>query len=322
MNEKTIINLVAFIKSYAPITGVDITWYGGEPLMAMSKIKSILDEIGKSDITIIDQGMITNGYLLTNENQQFIIDNNITFVQITLDGDEHTHNMRRPHKTNHSGTWATILKNIDSFLAKKHNISISIRCNVDRENVADFINIRNFLKKRWNNDKRVSVYPGIITGDANTCSNGCSLMNNNNVANLYLELAKYDNEPVYFKFDSTTCGAGNINAFVVGSEGELYKCWNELGQSNRIVGYIDRNDNPNPYLLARYLGGSSLLDDNDCRKCPLFFVCDGGCQWKRIENKYNNTNYELCAFQKEHIDEFLELHYEQKLKKENNECVI
>jgi len=39
--------------------------------------------------------MITNGYLLNEKNIDFIINNEIKFLQITIDGNEEIHNKRR-----------------------------------------------------------------------------------------------------------------------------------------------------------------------------------------------------------------------------------
>ena len=42
--------------------------------------------------------MITNGSLLDENKIEFLINNNITRLQITLDGDEKMHNLKRPMK--------------------------------------------------------------------------------------------------------------------------------------------------------------------------------------------------------------------------------
>ena len=61
------------------------------------------------------------------------------------------------------------------------------------------------------------------------------------------------------------------------------------------------------------------MDDSECRDCILFFVCDGGCPYKRIKNKIENKNYDICNYKKRNLNEFLELHYEYKI---NNKSKI
>ncbi len=314
MTIETVDKLVSFIKSYTKVDGVHITWYGGEPLLAVNTIKQIQLKLKEEKVKILSQDMITNGYLLNSHNRAFIIKSDIKFLQITLDGDEQIHNQRRPHVNPLVNTWNVITQNIADFLKEEHDVRISIRCNIDKTNVDRYIQLNNKLNELFKNDKRVTIYPGIITGESNPCQNNCSIMNNNDVADFYLEIAEKLGDNVYFSFESTTCGSGQINTFVVGTEGELYKCWNDLGRNERIVGYIDeRKYDVNPWL-TRYMAGPTMFDDEKCKHCTLFFQCNGGCPWKRLENKYHNKSYELCSIQKERMNDFLQAHFLQKTK--------
>lgn len=56
------------------------------------------EKIKELKIPVLNQEMITNGSLLDENKIEFLINNNITRLQITLDGDEKMHNLKRPMK--------------------------------------------------------------------------------------------------------------------------------------------------------------------------------------------------------------------------------
>lgn len=72
-----------------------------------------------------------------------------------------------------------------------------------------------------------------------------------------------------------------LNYFVVGPEGELYKCWNDIGDKDSIVGNVLDDKITNYDLLSRYLGGPTMSDDPKCVNCKLYPICNGGCAWSR-----------------------------------------
>jgi len=317
MNDRVINNLIRFIKKHDGIKGLGINWYGGEPLLAIDKIEIILNEIKKIDVKIIDHGMVTNGYYLNEKNQDFIIKNFFKYIQVTLDGSSsHIHNERRFLKSSGEGTWDTILSNLDIFLKKNHNIRVNLRCNIDNKNQEEFLKLKQQLIKRWDNDNRINIYPGILTiHDSN--DKRCSYMTGDDVSKFYLNLNEKEKSSAYFNFDYASCGATHINSYVVGPEGELYKCWNDIGKKDMIIGYLDENKetmNESNIILSQYLGGPTLMDDPECRKCPLFFVCFGGCPWERIKNTMGGKKNNLCDYRKNNLEKFLELHYESKNK--------
>jgi len=316
MNDIVINDLIEFIKKHDKIQGLGITWYGGEPLLAIDKIEKILIEIKKLNIKIYNNSIVTNGFYLNSNNQDFIIKNSFNSMQITLDGaTAQAHNNRRFLKTG-GETWNTILLNLDMFFKKFHNIRVDIRCNIDNKNQEEFLKLKVELNKRWNNNPNVNIYPGILTNNENdNNSTTCNYMTGKDVSKFHLNLGIKEKTSPYFNFEYSSCGATCINSYVVGPEGELYKCWNDIGHNEMIIGYLNKDKNiTNNKVLFQYLGGPTLMDEKKCKDCVLFFVCSGGCIWMRIKNKMEGTKYDLCNYRKNNINEFLELHYEKKIK--------
>jgi uncharacterized protein len=71
------------------------------------------------------------------------------------------------------------------------------------------------------------------------------------------------------------CTAVRANELVVGSKGELYKCWDSVGNHLEVVGHITNYKNPNG-RLQKWLKYDPFADA-ECRSCIALPVCMGGC---------------------------------------------
>lgn len=315
MSKDTEDDFVNFIKKFSSVKEVNITWYGGEPLLAFDNIKSILGKLRDENIQMNEHRMITNGFLLNEEKCKFFSTHPLNSIQITIDGSKSSHDKRRV-LLNNGPTYDTIISNIDTFYKYNPNTNVNIRVNLDHSNLEDFYPLYTELMSRWK-DQNLNIYPAFVRDYHGGCSTTCSLADRERRIKFYFELyEKYNVEVNFFPdFHIGGCGATNINYYVVGPEGELYKCWNDLGVSTQIVGYLNKDVIPNQDLLFQYLVGPSILDDAQCKECELFPVCDGGCQWLRLKNVNEKASHDLCTNRKAHMKEILEHHYEQRLCK-------
>ena len=109
---------------------------------------------------------------------------------------------------------------------------------------------------------------------------------------------------------SKGCMAQRMNAFVIGTEGELYKCWHHLGIDKKVVGSIFA-----PHTISNYSMLSDMMIKNDaiwddkCKSCVLFPSCYGGC----IDEK--SRNRDCCMPAKSMLEDFLDIHYIAKTSK-------
>ena len=93
MTSGTADQVIAFIRKKCNenkmLRTVHITWFGGEPLLAMDRITQIgsamLEYCGKHDIRLTTN-MITNGTLLTEEALNLLKKYHLTDIQISMDG--------------------------------------------------------------------------------------------------------------------------------------------------------------------------------------------------------------------------------------------
>lgn len=300
MNDRTAKQLVKFINTHPNAKSINLTWYGGEPLLAFERIKQLL-EVFRTEISIpiAKQHMVSNGYLLTPEVAEYMAKHGLQSVQITLDGPEEMHNRTRCLKGNGNDTFERILKNIDSLLKHQPQIKVSVRVNVDKANADAFFPLYKDLAERWS-DKNIYIYPGFIRQDTPDGQNLCSRcitvddgpeffsMLSNQGANL-----KY-----HTKMMDKGCMANQINSYIVGPRGEIYKCWNDVSNPKRIVGYIHRKQLSNSNLLYKYMTETSPFDDPACQQCDVMTICSGGCAWYRMRNKFENGRFNVCSIYK------------------------
>lgn len=266
---------------------------------------------------ILSQHIVTNGYFLNAENFDFLIKNQINGIQITLDGSSaETHNERRKSKDG-SGSWEQILENIDNILKTEHNVHISIRCNVGKDNQYEYQDLKEYLEKRWNNTPKVSIYPGILRNHKDD-NNNCLFFTTRESSDFLISQGVKNKDLPYLSYEVGGCGATQYNAYLIGPEGELYKCWHELGRADRIIGNVNDKVEESLDLQLEYLSGTSMFDDEKCKKCCLFFNCRGGCQWSRINNKMYNKNEYLCHYAKINMEKYLEEYYELKQSKDES----
>ena len=110
MSENTENEIIEFIKQYKSITNINVTWFGGEPLLAFSRIESLTKKIIELGINY-KAGIISNGYLLNKEIASNFESLHINSIQITLDGLADIHDSRRRLKSG-GRTFDKILSNI------------------------------------------------------------------------------------------------------------------------------------------------------------------------------------------------------------------
>jgi uncharacterized protein len=314
MSQETEQDLLKFIDSHKRTHTLNLTWYGGEPLMRFGSIVRILE--GMKNIKHIKLGlhnMTTNGYLLDENVSLFFKENPIDSIQVTIDGTREYHNQSRI-LPNNKPTYDTILKNIDGFMNHNPDKDIIIRMNLHRGNIHIFGQAYNELTKYWKG-RKFFIYPAFIQRIGNNCRVDCSVTREEKIA-FFKELKDRFNIKIAFKANNNgtgLCGATRINYYVVGPVGEMYKCWNDLGIESKIVGYLN-SDKQNNELHNRYIAGPSMLDEQECRECSILPICVGNCLWFKLKNIYEGTNHNLCCVRKDNLDKTIELQYEETLK--------
>lgn len=170
--EKYVKRILHFLDSGKTYRGLNIIWYGGEPLTGLSSIKKTtkkLLEICNERGLHYNASMVTNGLSLKKDIFQDLVTNyKIRDFQITLDGLAESHDQRRYTKSGES-TFDIIFKNIidctrtQAYQNKQGGISI--RINIDKTN-HQFVNplLEYLVEKEINNYVAVSFAPIVDWG--------------------------------------------------------------------------------------------------------------------------------------------------------------
>lgn len=272
---------------------VMITWYGGEPLLQIDTINNLSTRLitlcNDNDVEY-SAAIVTNGYLLNPEVVELLNNAKVTTMQITLDGLSDIHDSRRP-LIGGLGTFNKILENIvyaaDEFLG-----SINIRINTDKSNTHQIENILVKLKESDLNNKvypylgRVSHLNGCYLDS--TCLTDISFSSTNfEFHNLLIKHKFSKNMLSKYPFSrSNYCGARTIGFLVVDPEGNLYKCWNDIGISDYVIGKIDNSSfEGNRERFFKYVF-DDLNENIKCKNCATLPICMGGCPQQNIDGNY------------------------------------
>lgn len=311
MSAETQERLISWIKDYKSISTLSVAWYGGEPLLAFDIICALTERFQSLGLAYEKASLVTNGYLLDREKIRRLNDLKIDFIQITLDGSSEIHDTRRI-LAGGGPTFARILENVEALMNSDWVGVCNIRVSIDKHNIKDFLDLRTELLARFRG-KKLFVYPGRVDvlGDQDYDS-GCCL-DSDEWSDFTLELARchgiFPAGRLHPRIKlGGTCVALRHQSFVLGPDGELYKCWNDVGRPTMVVGSINDEDTiSHPILRAQYATGVDPYRDPECRTCAVLPICGGGCAHRRLLAKYlDRKSIEYCSPYRTRLRDYLE----------------
>jgi uncharacterized protein len=253
-------------------------------------------------------------------------------IQISIDGDSSTHNKSRPHITNNDSYQKIMqnLENLHDFLQKQdRKISVNIRYQVDKNNEKCFDGIAKLFTERF---PLFILYPSMVQcGIGNSCYTETQTTLSSKEYAVFLRKHYETGKNVLIRcypewVGAIGCIAAMQNGYVIGPEGEIYRCWEDVGNNEKVMGNIHHNNgrlNDIP-KLAQYITGIDPTLEKSCASCLFLPTCGGGCPGKRMKNKYENGAYHLCTYFKgeEETKAFLDIHYAQQKSKKKQESIF
>lgn len=304
-------DIIEFVKKHKDAKAMDVTWFGGEPLLAFSRIETLTAKLLNLGLDY-NAGIITNGYLLDDHVISRLEALKISSIQVTVDGLAPVHDKRRCLKGG-GATFAKIIENVKKTHIACPKINLSIRVNVDRTNADDFVELYKMFQQE--DMKGIQLSPAFVSDIRDT--NKCVLSSSeqyNYVLNLFKEHGIVFSN--FFPKIYMECFVRNSNFVSIGPQGELYKCWNDIGNPDKVYGYLDGRIT-NEQVLLRYLAASDPFEDQACKKCLLLPICYGACPYQRIKRDYENKDLDICPSMKGYLKTNLLLHDEIKSSKNN-----
>ena len=163
MTERLASDVVEYIALKGKMQPVDISWFGGEPLVASKRISQICAGLTQKGIKF-SSTMVTNAYLFDEELIKIAKNNwKLRNVQITLDGTEKTYNDTKAYVNPRENPYRRVLKNIEGLL--NYEIAVNIRLNVTDENLSDLNDLIDELAERFGENKMFSCYSHAVYED-------------------------------------------------------------------------------------------------------------------------------------------------------------
>jgi uncharacterized protein len=289
--------LLQFIERQAPgLKELSMSWYGGEPLLAVDIIANLTEGILKlADQYKFTYGSmaISNGYLLDPPTVDRLRELKVFGVQVTLDGPREIHNKMRP-LINGQPSFDTIIKNLQYAAGR---LAIGIRVNVDKGYSRDVINeLLDELDAAGLRDS-LAVNFALMEPATEVCANihencydtaGFSEVETEFYTILLDRGFRVDKLP---SPTTAACMAQLINAYVIDHEGDLYRCFNYVGNKAKSCGNMTQEIN---YLHPEFLRLFNFdpFEDERCRECNVLPLCQGGCPSRRFDR--NISDDEQC----------------------------
>ncbi len=277
-----------FERKLQPRSRATVCWTGGDPSLAVD----VVAELSRSFLAMCreresryDAYMITNGYLLDDAMLDQVLAAGIGGLQITFDGDREHHDRRR-FLANGAPTYDRIRTNL---VRACRRIDVNIRVNVDRENHETLPNLFADLAAS-DLGHRASIYFAQVEAVNENCSSYHDrCLSTQEYAALEPELMREAlahglqlNGSGLTRLHGSFCGANSQNFYVVDSNCQLLKCYNDYGTADRNgIGSIGEDGIEiidKPHNLIKWLSWDPF-ESAECRDCAVLPLCMGGCSY-------------------------------------------
>lgn len=302
-----------FVDNFSDHNKVIIRWFGGEPLIEEKTIDAIIDGLNAAfeDKLIIESIMFTNGALLDDRIIQLAKKRwHLKKIQLTIDGYDYEHNYRKNYVTSDAGVnyYHKIIEDISKLL--KNKISVDCRVNLDKDNIAQLDLILNDLSQFKDNTLfRVRV---TFLRPSSSETNKFNFIKPSELKwayeIIYKKLFSYgfikDIKEILPCRQKESCIAKNMNKVIIGADGNLYKCLQQILNEENSVGNLESGLRPIMHMNCYH----TKEFRNECKPCIFLPLCMGGCEayWELQKKGIDITP---CIREKFFFDMLLEFIY-------------
>lgn len=291
---------------------LSVTWYGGEPLLefwAVEELSHYFSQLCDKNDVKYSASMVSNGTLLDNGKVDALVSGGVKRIQITIDGPEDVHNIRRFYRNGKKPSFDDIIAGVASCKGK---IPVGIRINVDRNNANRFKELIDYLfsKSLLGADSGNSVSLGIVKHWTDKVRiNQKQLLPLSVFNDLRKELREYlcrcsinkTSKTSYNFIPSTPCAAVNVGNFLISPDGTLKKCWVQATEKSNI-GSLEEGIDFSCGSTVKWIAYDPTLDEC-CQNCSLLPICVGGCPYEMMFKP--KTKAEFCEYKRHSIKQDL-----------------
>jgi uncharacterized protein len=249
MNAATIEGIKKFLKIRIPeLKSLHISWFGGEPLLAMNIIEDIsiyiLNLLNKYPECIFHADITTNAYELTLPIFEKLCQFKIGLYQISFDGPREQHDKKRI-LANGKGTFDRIWTNLINLKCTDKQVSFLIRLHLDKTNLPHIHSFMEDYKKIFGDDNRFRLFLRPLSQLGGKQDMALKTFSGEEGKMVVEQLARFT-ESINIKNKTFSdfpkiCYASKLNSFAIRADGTINKCTVALDREYNKVGQISRN---------------------------------------------------------------------------------
>ena len=271
MTTETADKVVAYILEHSGGNGIQITWFGGEPLVGKPIIDYICRRLTEND-KHFSSSMVSNAYLFDEQVVKTAVEQwHLKSIQITLDGTEEVYNRSKAYVNPVGSPYERVLKNIR--LLADAGVSVAVRLNITEDNIDNLHQLADELKVKFSGVKGVQVYGHLVYDKVGYAPIEYA---EGSEDRLYLASVQLQDQLVAaglsygvhklpeFKF--IHCMSDGDEGITVFPDGRIGKC--ENSSPDDAFGHIDGNVFPDKLQLAHEYSHHEL-----CNHCALYPHC-------------------------------------------------
>jgi len=266
------------ISRRAPqLDSLELTWFGGEPLLAMPIIEEISGQAAGA--VSLNSGlrytgnMTTNGYLLNHERLRRLTDLGIRRFQISLDGPADVHDRSRL-RINGRGSFNEIWQNLLMARDSAMPFEILLRIHVTPETASTVPDLITSLSNHFSNDDRFRVWFKAVGRLGGPNDSEIPLFNPDGRRQVMTDL---DEQATAAGLELMTngpstyiCYAAQANSLAIRADGSIAKCTVALYDDRNRIGelYEDGTLSVDSSKLRPWLRGFGTQSEEDLA-CPM-----------------------------------------------------
>ncbi len=294
------------ISSEEPDLPKVVVLFGGEPLLPANRraVRRVLELARESGIPV---SISTNGTNVLAFERELEIYAPSLNVQLTLDGPERIHDLRRTYPKG-GGTFSSVVESAKFLL--KLGIGVTLRVNVDGQNLPFLAETIDMIRGLgWFDDDRFRCNLAPVVDHA-ASGDYPYLMEDWELVGPILDLVEGDREAfgsvgigmfrsikhIRAAMESggssgpqSYCEANNLEAFEFGPDGLIYACSECMGNEEHAIGRFAPKFELFEDKVALW-SERNVGTIEKCRKCELAFFCGGGCAYSALA--INGSLYE------------------------------
>lgn len=324
MSIETADAVVEYIKENWNHELFNVTWFGGEPLLAPDIIDYISEKMRQEGIAYVSR-ITTNGYELTPEIVKKAVGEwHTNKIQISIDALFEEYDKVKKYDLNQDGrSFKRVLEN--TKIALDAGLKVRVRINFNPLEQHKATELMDYLQHEFSKYPNFSSYFAPIDADSKTVPSIAGTFDSIS-EHPFFSLIKFAQKYGYYEgnkrgsegnflYDEkgllvdlklypspTNCYASCPSVFAIDSKGDLYKCHRVLGKgkkysSGNVKTGIVKNE------IYDFFCNTSLVYD-ECAECKLLPICQGGCKI----NAYIYNDEHACSPIKAILPELIEMY--------------